>query len=112
MYSGTIKFNYVPGTNPAIHHSQVLPALGAVGAGQTTVLWYMSGSLGQWGFNGAPVGQTIQNLLRTVSGDGQKTPGTIYFEASGDTLRAGTRMPLLAGDRRNWLNSPQASPGL
>ncbi len=104
LFDNPISFTYVPGTNAAIHHSQVLPATGAVGAGQTTVQWYMSGSLGQWGFNGAPVAQTIQNLLRTVSGDGQKPQGTIYFEATGDTLRAGTRMPYWPVIE-NWLNN-------
>ena len=103
LNANPIAFNYVPGTNAAIHHSQVLPAQGAVGAGQTTVQWYMCGGLGQWGFNGASVSQTIQNLLRTVSGDGQKTQGTIYFEASGDSLRAGTRMPFWPVIE-NWLN--------
>ena len=85
-------FTYVPGSNTAIHHSQILPAQGVVGSGQTTVQWYMAGSIGQYGEQGIGVAQTIQNLLRTVSGDGQKIPGTIYFEDSSD-IRAQTRRP-------------------
>ena len=82
-------FIYTPGSNTAIHHYQQLPNTGGTPA-TSTVQWYMSGMIGYTGQYGMSPGQVIQNLRRTVAGDGKKPAGAIYFENNSD-VRTTTR---------------------
>ena len=75
----TYTFNYTQGSNFAIHHSQVWPNLS--GTSPTPMLqWYMGGMIAYTGQFGMPPEQVIRNLQRTVTADGTKPKGTIYFE--------------------------------
>lgn len=83
------KFNYTPGSNPAIHHSQLLTPTGVTGTASHAQL-YMSGMIGYSGQLGQTTTQVIQNLQRTAAADGTKPVGTIYFE-DGTDIRVTTR---------------------
>ena len=79
-------FNYVHGTNPAIHHSTKYPLLPTSIIGATApdgtasyAQWYMSGMIGHAGNGGLTTTQVIQNLQRTVAADGSKPVGTLYL---------------------------------
>ena len=76
-------FDYTPGTNSAIHHSQLLPNLSGTSP-TPNVQWYMSGMIGYAGQYGLSPGQVIQSLRRSVGADGTKPVGTIYFENNGN----------------------------
>ena len=88
-FLNTNIFTYTPGTNTAIHHTQLLPSLSGTAP---NVQWYISGMIGYTGQYGMSPGQVIQSLLRSVAGDGAKPAGTIYFENNSD-IRSSTRAP-------------------
>ena len=90
-FVNTQLFNYTPGTNTAIHHTQMLPNLSGTSP-TPNVQWYISGMIGYTGQYGMSPGQVIQSLRRSVAADGTKPAGTIYFEYSGD-IRTTTRSP-------------------
>ena len=90
-FISTTIFNYTPGTNAAIHHTQLLPNL--TGTIPTpNVQWYILGMIGYAGQYGMSPDQVIQSLRRSVAGDGAKPAGTIYFENNSD-IRSSTRAP-------------------
>ena len=90
--SSTGPFNYVHGANAAIHHSTHYPPAAADTTGTVSYAqWYLSGVIGYAGLYGLTPTQVIQNLQRTVGGDGLKPNGTLYFEMTGDGLRTGAR---------------------
>ena len=76
------SFAYTPGSNPAIHHSQLLPKLGT--SPTPNVQWYMAGMIGYAGQFGMNPQQVIQSLQRSVAADGTKPSGTIYYENNTD----------------------------
>lgn len=90
FYSTEI-FNYAPGTNTAIHHTQLLPNLSGTSP-TPNVQWYISGMIGYTGQYGMSPRQVIQSLRRSVAGDGAKPAGTIFFENNND-IRSSTRAP-------------------
>ena len=79
-------FDYTPGANAAIHHTQSLVNLSGT-LPTPNVQWYMSGMIGYAGQYGQLPSQVIQGLRRSVAGDGAKPAGTVYFEDSGDAYR-------------------------
>ena len=83
-------FTYTPGTNAAIHHSQLLAKIGT--SPTPNVQWYISGMIGYAGQYGMSPSQVIQSLRRSVAADGTKPAGTIFFESNGD-VRSSTRAP-------------------
>ena len=98
----TNTFNYTPGANTAIHHSNQLavgvttpnpdpeagypvPGPSTAPPGYNTVQWYMSGTVGYYGMNGTDTTQQIiNNLASSVAADGTKPSGPVYFEANND----------------------------
>lgn len=91
LWNFPYNFVYTPGTNSAIHHTQLLPNLSGTSP-TPNVQWYMSGMIGYAGQYGMTPGQVIQSLRRSVAGDGKKPQGTIYFENNSD-VRSTTRTP-------------------
>lgn len=87
----TNSYTYKQGTNPAIRHSQLLIPTGASGTANS-VQWYMTGMIGYSGERGLTSSQAIENLQRTVKGDGTNPQGTIYFEDSQE-IRTIARSP-------------------
>lgn len=83
------QYSYTPGSNAAIYHSQQLVPLSGT---LSSVQWYMSGMIGYSGVRGLTTTQVIQNLQRTVKGDGSNPLGTVYFEYS-DGTRGAPRSP-------------------
>lgn len=87
--SGT--FNYTPGSNGAIQHSQQKSAISTAPPGYNYLQWYMSGNVGNTGSHAMNTEQVIANLERSAGSDGTKPEGRYYFMDSGDALRTGTR---------------------
>ncbi len=83
--------SYTAGSNTAIYHSRQWTPTGATGTA-SYAQWYMTGMIGYSGVRGLTTTQAIQNLQRTVRGDGAKPAGTIYFEDSQE-LRTTARSP-------------------
>ena len=83
-------FNYTPGSNAAIHHSQIFTSMNLLSGSITSTQWYMSGMIGYSGGFGLSPSQVVQSLRRSVAADGTKPQGSIYFEDNND-VRSTTR---------------------
>jgi hypothetical protein len=114
----TSSIGYTHGTNTAIHHSQLFtPAAAGTTGTASYAQWYMAGMIGYTGNQGLTTTQAIQNLQRTIAGDGCKPAGTMYFEQN-DDIRTTCRLPFWGAVQRYmsannilWIQETNSWPG-
>ena len=77
-------------SNSAIHHSDTYEVTYPYAGATISTQYYMGGAIAYTGVLGNSPGQVIAQLERSVSGDGTKPEGTVYFEEN-DDIRSNIR---------------------